>query len=304
MGDWGELADGGWGRGAWGGGAGLTGSGAELQIVSADAIAENVVRLFFSEAPLFNGLRTPNDASVIARYSVTVVPGTFGLDELPTRTVAPAFVAIGAVAGAEGSVLDLTVDRPFSPFPSQYLVAVNQLVSAAAGTPLAIGHTSTKFFGVYRGRVPPLPANIVARRDIANPQTAAALLALPGVDPNTPLATYAVDASGDYAADSGTVSYKKRVFRRLTTGKGRFAHLPAYGVGVPDAVKKLGRAGFIAALAADAEAQIRQEPETLDVKVTQVATTGAPPGFVRLRIRAKTKAGDSLDGDFDFPTGG
>ena len=278
----------GWGSGGWGtSGWGVPGLGAGLQLVDARAVRENVVRLQFNQSIYFSGLLDPHDGSSAPRYAITPVAGSLGGDGLPTRPVAAAMVALALFAGAGGMYVDLTTDRPFSPWPGQYTVAVNQLVTAVGGALLQPGATSVVFPALYRGRVPHKPDLVTGRTDFANPQVAGALDGLPST---TPLGSFVVDATGDYAADAGLVSFKKRVMRRLMTKKGRFAHLPNYGVGIPDNIKQLARAGVREAIAADAEAQIKLEPETLACSVT-VVPDAANPGLLRLQVRVQTRDG-------------
>jgi hypothetical protein len=158
------------------------------------------------------------------------------------------------------------------------------------GLPLAPG-SSALFYGVQAGPRTQLQDQILAGRDIANPQTLAALRGLPngGQLPSSVLGTYQPDGTGDYANDAGLTGYVKRVTRRLMTRKGAFAHLPKYGVGLPDDVKRLQRPGFREAVAADAEDQIMQEPETLSVSV-RVTQVGSKTLF---QVRAQTKLGPS-----------
>lgn len=289
MGAWGAGA--GWGLTGWGGGD----AGDALQLLLALAIRENVVRLYFNTPPRFTELLDPSDAANPARYAVTPLDGTFGADELPTRAVSPALIAQVVEPGAAGTQIDVTVDRPFSPYPGRYRVSTNQLVTAAGGALLDEAYSSTVFDAVARGLLPPLPSLVMGRRDIANPQVLAAFTSAATDDEAAALlATFVVDETGDYATDQGEASYRKRVFRRLTTRKGRFAHLPTYGVGVPGAVKQIGRAGVREALAAEAEAQIRLEPETRDVQVT-IERSLDRPELTILRVRARTIAGETMD---------
>jgi len=131
----------------------------------------------------------------------------------------------------------------------------------------------------------------LGNRDIANPQ-------LPGVGITADqLGHFATDDTGDYGIDQGLASYKKRVFRRLMSKKGSFRHLPGYGVGIPSQVKRLARANLTDSIAADAEDQIRQEPETQSVSVT-LTQSDDNPGLFFYRVRAKTSLGDA---NFDVP---
>ncbi len=282
-----------WGGSGWGG----PGIGEGLQLLSAQPHAENVVRLVFNLAPIFNRLLTPNDASNPSRFAISTDPDSRGSDNLPPRTVTCVQVDVAPVAGSAGTRLDLTVDRSFSPFPSRYTVSCTQLRAAATGAPLVLGMNSRTFDGLAMPPPSPLLERAASTGDFANPQT------VEGIGPNGVLppeaalllGTFPIDGTGDYGIDQGLRSYKKRVIRRLTTMQGSFAHLAQsrYGVGVPGVVKQLGRIGVRENLAAEAEAQIRLEPETRAVKVA-VIVDPMKPEITTLVIRAQTIAGQDV----------
>jgi hypothetical protein len=288
-----STAESGWGAGGWG----KTPWGGDpdeapfLCLVYALAIRENVVRLFFSESIYWTQHGDPDDGSGIEHYIVAAEGGT-GIDALPVRP--DSAIAVELVAGSGNTQVDVTVDRPFSPFGTTYRATVNGLRSAT-GKLLGVGQNSFVFDGLQKGLPVPVPDLAVPTRDIANPQTRSALFdPLPDASTltNLGLGTYKVDSQGDIAFDEGLVSYKKRVLRRLMTRKDAFVHLPGYGVGTRDTVKKLGRPAVRDALAADAEEQIKLEPETVDVRVTVEST---PTGVFFYRIRARTNIGRTVN---------
>ena len=286
-----------WGGSPWGVGAPF------LRLIDAQPRRENVVRLTFNVAVRFTGILDPHDASSRDRYDVQPIADTFGADENPTRDVDPIIAELVAEAGAGGAQIDLVVDRPFSPYPSRYLVSVNNMLTAL-GMPLEIGFTSLAFDGLRRGLRTLEPGKLVPRRDIANPNSLEALLdsgSATAVPPELQ-GSFVVDGSGDYAVDAGIVSYKKRVFRRLLASRGRFAHLPGYGVGALAAVKQLGRGATKQQIASDAETQIRLEPETEDVQVT-VLDDPAHPELLHLQIHAKLVTGDRTTLSVPVPVG-
>jgi len=275
----------GWGDEGWGDGNQEAG----LCLVRALAWRENVVRLFFSQDVLFRNLLERGDGADIERYSVAVVAGTVGIDGLEVRPVLP--LLANPVLGRPKEV-DLWVDRPFSPWPARYIVEVNGILGTDCQE-LAV--REVEFFGLFKGLPSPLPELAPTSRDIANPQTGDALFdPLPEAStlPDDFFATYRYDETGDVATDEGLASYKKRVFRRLLTKKNRFAHLPGYGTLIPDSVKRLARPALRQSLAADAEDQIRQEPETVAVKVVVEMTT---QGVAFYRIRVKTNIGKAAN---------
>lgn len=252
----------GWGNGPWGtspwGGRGLD----ALKLLRALAIRENVVRLWFNQAPKFVGNLEIGDADDSERYAVTPISTTTCANGLPPRAVLPASVARASIEGMFGSVIDLTVDRPLSPWPGKYVVACNRIQSIN-GLFLDPSATSKEFFGLSRGFLAPLADQVITGKDIANPQDGRDLI---GQLNSSPLGTIPTDAMGDLAYDDGLSSYRKRVYRRCITRKGAFQHLPGYGVGLLDQVKRLSLPGMRDSIAADAEAQIKQEPETQSVR--------------------------------------
>jgi len=287
-----------WGAGQWGAGSG--GPGDTFALVSALAIRENVVRLTFTEAPLFDTLLTANDAHNPERYDIVPVAGTFGSDELPTRPVRAVFADVAAIAGSLGTIIDVTVDRPFSPYPGEYRISVNQLESVS-GALLDPTHSSTTFLGVYRPmRVQSLTATVPSR-DMANPQTYSGLVnaAVSNPDGASQLGTFPIDPTGDYAFDDGLTQVKKRIIRRLVTRKGSFPSLPDYGVGVPSYGKQLGSAAVRQRIAADAQTQIAAEPEVADVSVNAI-TDATNPNITLLRIRVRLN-GAAGSTQFDVP---
>jgi len=288
---WGMLP---WGAGPWG-----SGSGVALQLQRALAVRENVVRLFFNEAPLFTRLLTPTDASNPERYTITAIAGSSGRDGQPTRDVRAVLVEQAAIPESFGSVLDVTVDRPFSPWGAMYIVACNQLVTTS-GNLLDPNKSSASFAGVYRELRQASLADPVPSRDFANPSTYTAQLdPLPQAGDPLALGVIPVGSDGDYAFDHGIPQIKKRIFRRLLTRKGAFPTLPEYGIGVPSYGKHLSIAGVRQQLAAEAERQIGQEPDVEAVKV-QVVTDKKNPNVTVFQIKVRI-AGTQGNVAFEIP---
>lgn len=277
-----------WGGGPWGGGA-LGGTFVPSTFVSVLAIAENVIRVYFTAPPYFSGLLDLTDASLPSHYSIQPVAGTTGRDGNPPRPVTALFAAIGL----EPASIDVTLDRPMTPSPAQYSVTVTGLVDAATAVavPAATGTTPA----LYRVLVPATLDRTTPSRDIANPNSLADLAAVsPYASPASPLGTIPYDDTGDYAPDEGLVSYKKRCIRRGITKPNGFAFLPGYGVGIPQHGKKLQRASLRASLAAEWQRQILLEPETAQASVDS-SVDPLNPAFVYFSVRARTKAGKSAN---------
>lgn len=278
----------GWGGGPWGETPWGTGEAA-LELLTALAVRENVVRVEFSAAPIFDGLLTPHDASNPERFSVTAISGVSLYDE-PVRPVLPVLVEVAGVAGGAGRFLDVWVDRRFTGYPAIYRVAANGLLSGG-GSALTLGASAT-FFGVEAGRAPPVPEQTSASRDILIAQVARDLIGanVSFEDAQKLLGVLAVDGSGDYASASPLASYRIRVIRRAIAAVGSFAHLPTgYGTSLAASAKRTFRQSTAENVAAQIEVQVRAEPETLSVSVTVSATA---TGAVTYKIFARSRVGD------------
>jgi hypothetical protein len=275
-----------WGFDPWGGLVpGVPGSGAPgmLWVYLAVAVAENVVQITFNEAVKWTGLGDVGDASVANRYT-TIAESGIGLDGAPPRAV----MVIAVELTSDPTKVNVTVDRPFSPFPCIYVVAVNSIQSAT-GQPIDPNTAAAAFYGVQAGQAPSANDQPTPSRDIAHPDTLSAELdPLPQAGDPGILGGIPTDATGDYAYDEGITGYKKRLWRRLMTRPGAFAHLPAdYGAGLLDEVKRLNRASQRQRVAARCEQQILAEPETKRCRVSIVPT--ATPGLFRLVVLVLTQ---------------
>jgi hypothetical protein len=296
------MGTGAWGEGSWGAGSWGGGPGAGIQFIDIVAIRENAIRLEFDQAVNLTALLSFDDASRPDLWSVTASPFSTGLSGDPARAVRIVRIEL---AGAEDGVADidygrfvnLILDRPMTAFPAVYSVTwidifAKDLLSQTSG--------SSDVYAVYRLLEQPQIQVPKPSRDFANPQTTgAAIDSLPR--PNAPFAlgSFGVDDTGDYAMDEGTVNLKKRIIRRLITRKGAFAHLPNYGVGVPDQAKKLGQAIVISKLKAEAEVQIAQEPDVLQSRVIVVVNSDTP-NLVRFRVAVKSKVGKPIAFEVPF----
>jgi hypothetical protein len=278
------------GYGAGGFGAGLYGAGSPAPLVLIDAFAtsENVVQLQFNFPVYLSTLRDAPDASDPSHFTFTAVPSTVGYDGSPARPVAPATIAYTDPAPTGfllGQCLDVTLDRAMTPYPAQYMVGVTGLLSSDQISPLTVP-SMAMFYGLYRQLVQPSLTTTVPARDFANPQSAIGATSMPNPSIAS-LGVFGAGEDGDYAIESGDVSYKKRVYRRMSTRKGGFIFLPPdYGVGLPYQIKQLGTPVRRQTIAADIELQVAQEPETLQVKAQLLTPI---PGMVRVNLFARTR---------------
>lgn len=286
----------GWGSGSWGAGPwGGEGVGSGLALLTAQAVRENVIRLEFSEPLYFSTFLEPADGSDARKYVVEAVDGSAGSDGEVTREVS---VVTAALAGPDvgvsqtlyGSVVDLTLDRPMTSFPSIYTVTVSELFSSTLVD--ALPTASLQVMGVFKQLDQPTLDSPEQSRDIANPQTLLGAISAGISTPDAPLllGTYTIDDTGDYALDSGQENLRKRVLRRLMTKTNGFMHLADYGVGVPQQGKKLTQQSVLSGLAAKAEKQIALEPDVAKVRVVPKVDPNVP-GLVRFQILVRPVSG-------------
>lgn len=268
-----------WGQSPWGGpGFGPT---------AALAIRENVIRIAFSDLIYASDLGDEKDAVRSGVYVVTpflLSVGNDGTNARPVRVVnvnAPTVVD-GIPPEFEGRWLDLTLDRPMTPFPAAYQVAVSGVWSADKST--LAGSATLDVDAVYRQLSVPTVAPRAESRDLANPQTIGGAKASSVRDPYAAiLGTFQVDDSGDYAFDSGLESFRKRVIRRCITKENGFAHLPGYGASLVQQGKKLGTAARLAKLVANIEQQVALDPECVSASARIIRST-ANPSFARVEL--------------------
>lgn len=296
------MGTGAWGEGSWGAGSWGGGPGAGIQFVDVVSIRENAIRLEFDQAVNLTGLLSADDASRTDLWNVVASTLSKGYDGQPAR---PVRIVRVELAGADDGVADVDVgrfvnlilDRPMTPYPAVYSVtwtdiSAKDLASTSSG--------ESDVYAVYRLLEQPQIQVPKPSRDFANPQTSsAAVSSLPRPHVPFALGSFGVDDTGDYALDEGNVNLKKRIVRRLMTRKGAFAHLPNYGVGVPDNAKKLGQAVTISVLKAEAEAQIASEPDVLQSRVVVVINSDTP-NLVRFRVAVKPKVGKPVAFEVPF----
>lgn len=271
----------GWGSGSWG--FSPWGFGVDPpQLLSAAAIRENLIRLTFSEAILYTRTGAPRDGSRRELYAVTPVAGTAGFDGEAAR---PVLVGRVDAAGGGGTVLDLWLDRPVTHWPARYL-AVAHGVYSTAGLPIDPSASSAALDGVRAGRrtLDPDRGSVVIGADIAAPPTATAAQAANAE--GAVLGAYAVDSTGDFAFDAGLQSLGKRILRRLLASPGAYAHLPAYGAGLRERVKRLASASERSRLVKLVEDQVRLEPEVQEVGA-DLAPLATNAWTLKLRVRTR-----------------
>ncbi len=288
-----------WGSGSWGSGSFGGALDGDIELVAAVAYRENVIRLEFTKPVNLTGLLEEADASRIDKWTVTADTSTTGMNDETARAVRPALVTLGLDVAPEdeGRFVDVTLDRPMTPFPAIYVVDFVQIFAEDLGSIIA---GDVRVDATFKTLAEPRIDQARPVRDFAIPTTIAdARSTGPNPENALSLGTYTVDDTGDYALDEGLVSLRKRVVRRLVTRKGAFAHLPGYGVGIPDYLKRLAISSTLSALASDAEAQISQEPDVAKVKVSATVDPNIP-NLVRFRVVVRPTVGSPVQFDVPF----
>jgi hypothetical protein len=286
----GAWGSGSWGAGAWGGAA-----DGDIIVVAATALRENVIRVEFSKVVYLTGLLEAADASVTDKWAVSADTSTKGLDDETARPVSVTTVtysteADGVVAADLGRFLNITLDRPMTAWPAVYVVSFVGIYAQDFGSSIT---GDIRIEATFKVIEPP-------RIDQARPVRDFAMPAVPAADGiEIDFGAFVVDDTGDYAYDEGVTSLRKRVIRRMITRKGAFAHLPDYGVSIPDYAKRLAVSSVLSQLAADAEAQISREPDVAKVKVT-ARVDPRIPNLVRFLVLVRPIMGSAVQFDVPF----
>lgn len=275
-----------WGATPWGDGGKLYTT--PFAVLSAYAVRENVIRITFNGSVYYSGLYDVQDASYVANYAITTVAGTQGLEGSHVWGVN--IVRVDAVETDSTSV-DVVLDRPMTPYPAAYMLAVSTAWDASRMRALQSA-ASLHVYGVHQAVETALSLAKPRARDIASPQTHDAMLD-PLPDPTDPrnLGSIPVDDTGDYAFDDGITALKKRVLRRIFSKRGGFAHLPNYGIDIASYGKKLSTTHTRAQLAAETERQLASEPEIAKVAVRFAQIK---PGLFRMDILCRTRQGAAV----------
>lgn len=266
---------GGYGREAYGD---PFGAGGPLYVVRALAVAGQVVRVVFDEAPLANSPAGQSDALNPSNYLFDVVAGQA---TAPTAVGANAKLVVGPTNGvgngtAPGApderAVDVHVDRQLI-VGITYRVTVRAVLSALGiglGAPYA-----ASFPGVTKLSVVRPQARNQDLVDIGNPPF---------------VGTWSVDDSGDLALDpSPDAGTRKRVLRRITTPFGAFSFLNGYGGRIR--IKGVAGLADMAAWKDDMLQQILLEPDVVDA-ANSVSID--PSGVLTVDVKARTRRGQYL----------
>lgn len=245
----------GWGVSEWGLSEWGVSGGTDLFLEGAAAISERQVLVALSIQPLAISTIGTGDA---------LNPATWSIERLDTQF----FFTILAVEQISATQYSLYTLEKFGNALIDHRVATTSLL-----TPSMIPLTSPKnaiFQGCVAAKVKPTPA---AQGDLASVQLAAS--SLEGVLQVLP--------GGDYVLQSGSSLLRKLIYRRLTTTKGAFFHMPEYGEGIK--VKEPINPANLPAMQADIERAISLEPEVEAARVQLILTTAVLTVVVTAKLR-------------------
>lgn len=229
----------------------------------------NTVEVVYSRLPKHIDPNDANDCVNPDNYTVTVTGAPSGSPERLIQHI--------------DYVGDNTVDIIFDGYlieGANYSISIANL-EAENGAELDPDPTVIAFtaYGQERQSVETIFPRDVSY-DIANPQ----LESMAGQ--NQSLATLQVDELGDLENDTGRISTKKRILRRITTEPGGYRHIPSYGLLVAKGTALTTL--LLQQLKIDTESQIIREPEILEVQAT---VNEVVPGVVRMSLLARDKLG-------------
>ncbi len=244
-----------WGLTPWG-----LGLDTAFTMVSAYPVAETIVRVTLSRAARAASSIVVGDA--LNPRSWVLVGDDSGL----SYTV----LSVRSVGMPEsGTVFELLLLQKLGPWGKTHTLSAPYLVTPA-GVPL--GSPSTMSVQGCVAVQAPLPFR--SMEDFAKPQLG------DGLDG----AVFRVGTSGDYDTDSGPTLLRKLFFRRISSTPGSFFHLTNYGLGIK--VKSPITNSELAALRADAQDQLRREPE---VDIAEVSVRRGSNGTLYLMLRARLR---------------
>lgn len=107
------------------------------------------------------------------------------------------------------------------------------------------------------------------------------------------------DDTGDIAIQSGAVSLRKRIYRRIFTDPGGLAWNPGYGVGIR--VKAMAKAGNLQELSNLIADQILQEPDVTNAGVETFMNVTTQGAFLNISARVKTRNAQATTFQFSEP---
>lgn len=266
-------------------GAGPFGAGPfAFRVLLVTPLNSNTLRVFLSAEPRHQSRLSSNDVLNRRLWTVAVLAGPGELPNL--ETAENALPQPTAVVGAPGAwSVDLRFDTRVLLSTTYEVVASPDLVSLLA-VPMAVAPWDR---GHCLGIAVPRPRRL--------PRSSRAAI---GVDffYDSFAGAWRLDGRRDVDVHAGNDALRKRIIRRLITGRGAFRHLPTYGLGLQ--TKELLTTTHFAQLRAEATRQLLEEE---DVDKVEVQVYGAPNRVV-VTVMVKPKAGPGVDLSFEVPAEG
>lgn len=276
-----------------------------LSFLGALAIKQNVIRLEFSTAIYLSFINDFYDASIVGDNYWTIQEtssqvGIDGFTNHKVKIVQIDYAPYDELGDDHKRFLDLYTDRTLAAFPCTYTLTHNNdhpicNLDRTHGTE-TVTIPSIVLYGLKAAIEPTKIDQGIGGKDIAflhrslDPKST--------YEPSLALSSFDV-FEGDYAIDSGLTNLKKRIIRRMITSPGTFAHMPTYGVGIPNYIKRLNRSDVISKLETDIKLQIEQEP---DIVQSSVKIVNVKPELCRVDIRIKTSDGKNYSLSTPFST--
>lgn len=260
----------GWGTGPWGTTTWGLGVVSDFSVAAAYAVATRTVRVVLTSPPLFGSPATVGDAERPSSWAVYRADGT-ALTVLSATRVDDTTVAVRVLEHFPAYPQVLTV----------VAVGLRSASSAVIGTP-----SSAAFTGVAQSRPAGEPHVL---RDLRNP----------AFDTTTqPGGTLKVSSAGDYELHSGDEFLIKMIYRRLSTQRGSFFHLPEYGLGLR--TKEPLTTQDLTKLRAEVERQLALEDELVSAQVR--LTFNPTDGILSIYVLARTNTNESVEATVRLPT--
>lgn len=266
-------------------GAGPFGAGPfAFRVLLVSPLNSNTLRVFLSSEPRHQSRLSSNDVLNRRLWTVSVLDGPGELPNL--ETAENALPQPTAIPGAPDAwSVDLRFDTRVLLSTTYEVVASPDLVSLL-GVPMAVApwdRGSCLGIAVVRPRRTPRSSRAAVGVDFFYDSFAG---------------TWRLDGRRDVDVHAGNDALRKRIIRRMVTGKGRFKHLPTYGLGLQS--KGLVTTTHMAQLRAET---IRQLLEEEDIDKVDVQVYPFTNGVV-VAVMAKPKAGPGIDLSFEVPADG
>jgi len=253
----------GWGLSPWGTYPWGFGTYSTLSILNAFPISNRILHIVLSKEPAHVSPFNVGDA---------LNPRTWLLQRTDTNQY---YTTLSVRPGALYLEWDIYVLESLAPYGIPHTVFATSLVDTLGSSIVYPG--SASFTGC--GAVDPA-AKTVQPHDIKNDSQLG----------------MSIDASGDYARQSGVDLLKKLILRRITTAPGEFFYLTDYGLGIR--LKEPLSTSDLVKLKAELQRQIMREP---DIRSVQVGLSMTTDGILYITVSAVMSSGSSIQTTLEIP---